>query len=150
MAYLEQLERVERWLNRIRAPNGVPYKKKDEYEDFLWAFFQNCWHMTDWIEMDPVLPHPWKNVKGDALKVDSLRLTEGLANRTKHFERNDPTKSKSTVIADITVNLGGSGGAFSDGYRVLDEKTKTWVDLLGLAQRAVEDWKALLRSHGLL
>jgi hypothetical protein len=41
-----QLARVRRWHTRLRtAP-------PEDYLDFLYAFFQNCDHLSDWIAID--------------------------------------------------------------------------------------------------
>src|SRR5258708_1539825 len=47
----EQLERVVRFLARLQNHD----RPKHDYEDDLWAFFQNCWHLKDWIKNDPAL-----------------------------------------------------------------------------------------------
>ena len=42
-----QLERVKRWHTRVKeaARNG-----SDDLEDFAYAFFQNAFHLRDWIK----------------------------------------------------------------------------------------------------
>ena len=61
--YQEQLKRVERWLSRIRHSSK---HDRNQYEDFLWAFFQNCWHLKDWIMNDTNSSALGKFVKEEA------------------------------------------------------------------------------------
>ena len=44
--YIAQLKRVRRYLEKIQ--NRVR-KSWDDYDDDFWSFFQNCWHLKDWI-----------------------------------------------------------------------------------------------------
>jgi hypothetical protein len=46
--YQEQLSRAKRFLDRMEK---LP-ADQTEYEDMFWAFFQNCWHVRDWIKND--------------------------------------------------------------------------------------------------
>lgn len=51
----EQYERVARWLNRLgdtyvgRLHDSVT----EAYEDEVYAFFQNYYHLKDWLKNDP-------------------------------------------------------------------------------------------------
>jgi len=61
MTYHEQLARVRRFLARVENLSvnpkfELPPEKQTEYEDMLYAFFQNCWHLKDWIKHDAAAP----------------------------------------------------------------------------------------------
>ncbi len=118
--YLEQLERIKRWLDLIKRPNI----DREQYVDFLWAFFQNCWHLTDWITHDPSASMQLKNAKGKAKKLDSLRMVEKLADGSKHL-----VPKKKRMIGDIHVRI-PNGTTYT--YRVFDDKTGKWIDTLML------------------
>ena len=47
--YMDQLNRVRRMLDRINRQDREPI----EYGDDIWSFFQNCWHLKDWVKNDP-------------------------------------------------------------------------------------------------
>jgi len=91
----EQFERVKRSLNRIENRNEdlTPY-----HEDDFWHFFQDCYHLKDWIKNDSSIP---KNIKGEYIdknhkeghKVEecinantNLSMCADLANKSKHLK----------------------------------------------------------------
>ena len=81
--WLDQLQRVERWLKRIDVDRP---ERREDYEDFLWSFFQNAWHLVSWINNDDALSSVVRDsVYARALAYDSLRICNALANRTKHL-----------------------------------------------------------------
>jgi hypothetical protein len=81
--YQAQLARVERFLNRISTPNA----NRDEYEDFFWAFFQNCWHLRDWIKHDSSISTTKRQSIARAVARSSiLKVCGCTANRSKHYK----------------------------------------------------------------
>ena len=91
--YLEQFERVKRFLRRIENQD----RDSTEYDDDLWAFFQNCYHLKDWLSHDSAVGGTFGK---DGKDIDDyingnieLAICADLANRTKHLELNlDPTR----------------------------------------------------------
>ena len=82
--YLEQWERINRWLGRVE---GKPDEQAD-YVDFLWALFQNCWNFKEWVKNDPATPALAKNqIEKDIDSYESLRICADLANGSKHLVR---------------------------------------------------------------
>lgn len=49
-----QFARVQRWHGRCRAFRNARSDPSHfhEYRDFLYAFFQNCNHLADWVTHD--------------------------------------------------------------------------------------------------
>jgi len=45
-SFRDQLDRVR----RLRARLDVHNRPRPEYEDDLWSFFQNAWHLKDWLK----------------------------------------------------------------------------------------------------
>jgi hypothetical protein len=99
MGYQDQLERTRRWLKRLENAssyssndinNSFSPEKHDEYEDYLYAFFQNCWHVKDWILGDTGAP---QRLQEAVRKVDEqgkilpLMLCSGVANGSKHLRQ---------------------------------------------------------------
>ena len=87
-AYMEQLNRVRRMLERI---NRNQNRSADDYGDDVWSFFQNCWHLKDWIKNDPHIP-----IHGsieDLVKTSPpLMICADLANGTKHLKFDRPPR----------------------------------------------------------
>jgi hypothetical protein len=75
-SYLEQYKRVKRWHARFAAiNNGLEHtKSSDYYADEVYAFFQNCYHLKDWIKNDPLSGQPGPKVEGFVHSSLSLRI----------------------------------------------------------------------------
>jgi hypothetical protein len=69
MAYAEQLGRVRRGLKTLQRLSAltasenitIPSPEQDEYVDELYHYFQDCWHLKDWIKHDDAAPTALKN-----------------------------------------------------------------------------------------
>jgi hypothetical protein len=147
MAFADQWRRVQRWLERIEA---TP-KSSTEYDDFIWAFFQNCWHLKDWIKNDQGLSsHFRRGVERLALSERSLRVCADLANGTKHFELQKPKDGPGARHSHrvLRVVAGDSSKTEIDYFLVLGDGSQ--VNALTIAREAVEAWRRLLTAEGLL
>ena len=51
VGYRDQLDRARRFLARVEGPHASDV----DFQDMMWACFQNCWHIRDWVENDPLL-----------------------------------------------------------------------------------------------
>lgn len=146
MGYADQWQRVQRWLERIEA---AP-RNSTEYDDFVWAFFQNCWHMRDWIANDQQLPEELRHrVPQLAMKQRSLKICADLANATKHFELRHPKVGSGAKHSHrvLTVVAGESSKTKIDYYVALDDGQQ--ISTLDVAREAVDVWRRLLVSEGL-
>jgi len=148
--YHEQLDRVDRWLDRIKHPG----EDRTENEDFLWAFFQNCWHLKDWIADDPASGQSGDDMDKAIEGYDSLRVVQGLALSGKHLKvdsskrpAKDPRVDKALVLGRIHL-----GREESDwiSYVAYDASANEWIPALELAEQAVKDWIEILTEKGLL
>jgi hypothetical protein len=43
-----------------------------DYQDDVWAFFQNCWHLKDWVKHDPLVPKDVKDRIVSAAEVSTV------------------------------------------------------------------------------
>ncbi len=78
-SFKQQYERMLRYLKRIEYET----KSSIEYDDDLWAFFQACWHLKDWIKNDSAVPTSVsKNIEQIVKKYPSIIITADLANGT--------------------------------------------------------------------
>lgn len=130
-----QLARVRRWHTRLRTASP------DDYLDFLYAFFQNCNHLADWIASDaPAGAAMVQTLVGSSVE---LRVCRDICNATKHFSFDRPPKMK---------------GGFADGHEYLPEGWPTdhpgglpifviaggeKYDALDLADRCLAAWNGL-------
>lgn len=148
--YQEQVDRVARCLARIEKPTS----DQTEYVDFLWSFFQNCWHVKDWIKNDQAVPEAVRNnVEKDAKQYDALMICADLCNRSKHLElttiRKDARlRGDIKVLLSENIPTGESDSTVSWEYVVTlgDGSTRFALDV---ARTAMDAWKTLLSRYGL-
>jgi hypothetical protein len=166
-ALAEQYPRVLRFYARITTEKN---KHKPEYIDDLWAFFQNCWHLKDWIMNDDAIPkviadcpnpiHKKRKkrtfIKGSTECIDCevngrkyLHVCYDLATYIKHL-----IKKPSTLLGSIKVQIGDtfpsgpSTGSSSFDYEIwLDDKSR--VNALAAAEQAIETWRDLFAKWGI-
>lgn len=137
----QQFERVKRLLKRIENQN----RNQIDYEDDLWFFFQNAWHLKDWIENDASLSAVTRNgIEKICKAYPRIMICADLANRAKHSEltRKIRTDAKHTRT-DVTIKIG-----IGSEYRyIITNKDKTEYDALELAKEIVTDWEEIIGDH---
>lgn len=151
MSWESQFDRVQRALSKLEQV-GNDY---DIHVDDVRTFFENCWHLKDWIRNDDGLPQS----TGDAIvleaeKTESLNFCADLANRSKHFKLKHERKGATLLhIESVSTGNAKTGEVQSRvpiGFAIASKHgTPKPYTVIGLARRAVQDWTALLRKHGL-
>jgi len=112
---LEQYSRLLRALKRIENNRN---RLMEEYEDDVWFFFQNCWHLKDWVKNDDNIPQKVKkSIEKDIEKYDALCICADLANRSKHLklERNIRRDAK-VSSRDTVINAGPPGKGYGEYF----------------------------------
>jgi len=136
-----QWQRVNRWHSRLMAGSAA------HREDFLYAFFQNCAFLPEWLRRD-LLSGLRQGELEDLVKVHAeLRLCQDIANATKYFALDDPKMSREFSAAREYVPAPVGGAASSVATVVLADGVK--YNALALAGRCLEIWKSFLRERGL-
>lgn len=144
--FLEQLDRVRRYLERIKNQD----RDSTEYDDDLWSFFQNCYHLKDWIKNDPDVAEEIKGVVEEFVNgSQELRICADLAIRSKHSElrkvREDARiTSRNVTIYPPTAGSDSTGTSTCQHIITLGDGRK--LIALDVARRAVEAWECFL-SH---
>jgi hypothetical protein len=164
MGYQEQLERASRWLKRVESMSTGPHFSDDinkpagleqfsDYEDYVYALFQNCWHLKDWILSDPDAPRSLKEAvtRTDREGVSvSLMLVADIANGSKHVS--GPSRSRTTRRGGktvVTVDIDISPEAQSTTswtYQVADGCGKSY-EVIELARQAIAEWETIIREN---
>lgn len=149
-AYMQQLARTYRFLDRYKERLGLSPEREperfNELEDFLWSFFQNCWHVNDWIRNDDTLPRTLRDAVWDDVKESRrLGIAADLANGSKHFARNPGREWVGAQDGQIQISENPDGTwtfshevAFPDGSR---------LSAIQAADDAMEAWKEILARH---
>jgi len=86
--YRDQLDRVLRYLDRgLAGEGGQNQRHIVDYQDDVWSFFQNCWHLKDWIRHDPEIEDDAKaRFKAAVENSPVLAIANDMADGTKHLE----------------------------------------------------------------
>jgi len=153
-AYREQYDRMKRWYERFEAINqGHRHEvSSDYYLDEIYAFFENCYHLKDWIKNDSAVPvNDKKVVEGYIDGNRSLRLCADICNALKHLERTKRDRSHEDPEFGKThfaLNVGsGSLPIVSLKYEV--DTNNGSEDAFNLATDCVNAWDGFLSTHGL-
>jgi hypothetical protein len=142
--YRDQLDRVRRWLQRVLR---VGPARDVDYQDDVWAFFQNCWHLKHWLknDPDPSIGDPIRAAIHSAVHASaSLRICQGMANGTKHL------RSKPAVAAEHShVNTQITSGAETVLDCFLEDSEGKLRSARVVAQECVSEWEGILTQLGL-
>ena len=143
--WTEQLERVGRWLRRAENQN----REREEYEDDLWAFFQNCWHLKDWIKNDSVAAVDEEEIEREANSRHMLRVCADLANGTKHLELRNPREggklAGARIKADVRDDMATGTTTTSIQWNVMVAlEDGTEYHALEVARGALMEWRDLI------
>jgi hypothetical protein len=103
--FSDQLERVKRYLVRVRNHN----RPHAEYEDDLWSFFVHAWALKDWVRNDKELNTEARaRVAAAAENEFTLQICADLANRTKHVVLDKHSRHDARPVRrDVAVGTDG-------------------------------------------
>lgn len=143
--YVEQFKRVMRFLERVRDHSGDTV----DYDDNLWSFFQNAWHLKDWIENDPTIPdEKTKRILKRVYQTPDLVHCQDLANRTKHFKLKSQGNDADFTSRNVSVKLGPNPPVTEYSHIVtMDDGSQLVAQ--DLAEYVVLEWEAILGDEGL-
>ncbi len=164
--FMKQFERTKRSLNKIENQD----RNLTEYNDDLWHFFQDCYHLKDWIKNDPRVSI---NIKGKCIDNNhkeghlveqyvedhlELKICADLAIRSKHLtllnkrvdaklgsiESYAPTIK---IIAHDGSELLNTGLGASTKEHFVTTDTGNVYDALEVAHKAVGLWSDFLNQN---
>lgn len=152
--YLSQYFRMKRYHQRFESlTTGIynPEHPSDYYIDDAYAFFQNCFHLKDWIKEDnnsgKLKDLVEKFINGDA----SLSLCRDICNGLKHFKL-DPSKSfiqsgQTPTFSSRLYKRGvGSSSPTLSAHLNIETKGGT-LDAFQLATDCVKSWEKFLTDN---
>jgi hypothetical protein len=138
-SWRDQYERVLRSRSRVQKE----FRSSVEYNDALQHFFQDCWHLKDWIKND--------KTTGVSLVIESevdshkpLRVVADLANGAKHLDRHTHREGAHVTSTDVTVHLGQDKPI--DVHYVVSLGDGTTMSAQDLVDQAFEAWVRVLRN----
>ena len=137
--YNEQVKRVIRSFNKL--PKSFLLKEvDDEIRDDFFHFFQDCYHLKDWIKNDGNLN---LNIKNEVEKfINSayyLKIVADIANATKHLTLTEKPR--------IDSNIDLSNVVVYSGYPKKKEAVMLTIDMIvGNKSKAIEGTLLALKS----
>ncbi len=159
MGYQDQLERTRRWLKRLENAsshssndinNPMPPEKHEEYEDYLYSFFQNCWHVKDWILADTGAPQRLQEAVrrvNEQGKILPLMLCSGVANGSKHLRQGRDRKRHAKTVGEILIEIDPeSNSETTYAYKVIDDDGNSY-NAIEVARKALKEWETIIMDN---
>ena len=145
VTWRSQYDRMERGYTRLNEP----YQSSTDYEDDIQHYFQDCWHLKDWIKNDINLSQIVRgNIEVEVNGHKSLRIVADLANGSKHLNRHTNREDAYVTGGDVTVHLGQSKPTeINYNISLGDGSVLSQKDLI---RESFGDWKIVLKKFSLL
>jgi hypothetical protein len=149
---MEQFERMQRWYERFKKiDQGTSHERSsEEYTDNVYAFFQNCYHLKDWIKNDDTVKLPKGfNIDKDFIdKNPCMCLLADICNGTKHLKLDSDGRSKESpefYSKNYSLTPGGQKSVIKVKWNI---KTKTGnIDAFQLATECVQKWEEFINKN---
>jgi len=150
--YEEQFERVKRWYNRFfEITFGMAHKRNTEfYQDEVYAFFINCYHLKDWIINEKSVKNKNKKQKLEDFinNNECMSLCADICNGLKHLElsRNIRTGIQPEFKdRKFELELGGAEAKIVVKYNIITSKGNK--DAFLLATDCKEKWEEFIKNE---
>jgi len=147
----EQFERVKRWyVGFEKIDQGkAHHAHSDYYQDDVYAFFLNCYHLKDWIKNDHTVPGPVRGKVEDFInKSDCLKICADICNALKHLELKRPPRGGKTpdwIGRKFQLLLGGGQPTLGVKYSLMTGKGPK--DAFELAEECVREWEQFIKAN---
>ncbi len=134
-------------LKKIYQPGGFPGDSpaRGVVEDF----FHHCLHVGDWLWSDTKNSLDKPAVQKFIREDQDLKICAGLANTSKHYERDRVGSINARVLSVWHNQADNSTVATVEWWRQGEEDKRTKLDALQLAEGCKKAWKRYLKSHTL-
>jgi hypothetical protein len=146
---MEQLDRAERYLAKIRAVYAGAFAQSHDrrsYEDDLVSFFMHCYHVKDWIVRLNKLEVTSREVDIFINSNPCLQVCADLCNGSKHCELDRPARSGTqphftgkSYEASTWFTGSGGGEVLRAKYTILT--SSGFRDALQLAEECMACWR---------
>lgn len=146
--YRQQLQRLERkYRSLLQKKNTIKDTNIDEMRDVLSSFFQDCWHLKDWLISSTKLDQ----VKLYAFLSSSVEMNmcREICNTAKHLVLNNPSKIAQARLAnfrDIGVPLALAREYEPNGDKLTFLFVQQEYDAFELAGKCLGFWHEFLSS----
>jgi hypothetical protein len=147
--YRHQLDRARRFLARVEQMRWFDADSEDisehDFQDMMWAFFQNCWHVKDWVCNDKHL----NGVQKDSVIIMAHQSTElmacrDLCNGTKHLGEKPGARH-----GHIDTIFNAPGGQPLQRDCIVENASGTEVSGVELGRACIAEWERIFASQNL-
>lgn len=151
----EQYERMLRSHRRLKGiAGGQLMASSDEARDALLLFFQDAYHLKDWIKNDPSVST--SDVEEFINAAGSLQICADLCNGTKHLvlqrsrtgDSSTAFTTQSVTVRPATIGPGRSADAALHGWTV--ESMGQSYEAVDLANSVLSEWRSWLGNQELV
>jgi len=121
-----------------------------EEEDDVLAFFQNCYHLKDWVINDSACEILNKKEEVENLINDSesLKVCADLCNGSKHLELINPRSDKETKITRVFTVPRHVTDPIIARHFLIKSGPKNY-EALDLADKCIKEWEIFFENKGL-
>ena len=149
---IEHWEKLKRQFLNVKSiqqnisKTGLP----DYLKDQISHFFQDCFHLKDWLKKDePLLKQDIEELFDYMRGLEPFKVCADFANREKHSEANkvtriDPNTSIKGIVVNVTIG-------------VKEPTTYSWqifaagksYDVFELADNCMQEWRVFIKNKSL-
>ena len=148
--YLEQFNRVKRWYQQfVLIDQGRPHDRpSDFYQDQVYAFFQNCYHLKDWIIKDTSVGPTKKDVEDFINCHRELKLCADICNSSKHLVLDRlPRSNEDPQFGQRKFKVAVGSGATTISVEYIIDASEGPYDAFKLATKCLELWEKFIREQ---
>ena len=158
--YQEQFERMKRWYELIGRINQGEKINPEEYPgesstfsiddyfdrslDYFYAFFQNCYHLKDWVKKDDAVKLENEEVEDFINKSEYMLICADICNGTKHLEHRNRSH-KDPKFGGRRLSMSADSGLIIEAEFSIRTKTGT-IDAFELASVCVQEWEKFIKN----
>ncbi|HYT40708.1 MAG TPA: hypothetical protein VEP90_00050 [Methylomirabilota bacterium] len=146
--YRQQLRRLERKYRALsKSRDAIEDSNIDEIRDLLLSFFQDCWHMRDWLINSTSLDQAQLN--SFLSHSVEMNMCREICNTAKHLVLTRPTRVQHARLVDfrnIEVPLALAREYDPNGDKLTFIFLQQEYDAFELAGRYLDLWHEFLSS----
>ena len=157
--YLEQLDRLRRYFGRFQRVNdgGEFDRPVEDLLDDIHGFFQNCYHVKDWLKNDPAFTkYTGQQIEQYVTSTPELAICVDICNSTKHLHLTSPPRSgalpalaRKHITIDITDVISTGPEPAEEvpqkiSMKVEIEHNGAILDAFDVATKALRAWESFV------
>jgi hypothetical protein len=121
----------------------------EEYEDAVYHFFQDAWHLKDWLKNDGSISASVKSrIEPDVNAQPSLCAAADIANGSKHLELQNSRVGAKILERRVNVYI-GEVCRIKHERRIQIGSSGTSITADNFAKNVINEWNVLLKRYGL-